>query len=155
MRRPIPTDREKILREFADEIQQGLEQSGHQHASYFEQVLRVSRLFHVYIVILDRDGTVKPLPQSNQLTIQWKDLLQEDDFRKVLEGNLSWIGNVSIKEEQDEDFSFSKHDVILVAAPYKVQGQVQGALLFYQVQRNWVVWISNAGFFTPHVLAFF
>lgn len=158
------TDREKILREFADEIQQGLEQSGHQHASYFEQVLRVSRLFHVYIVILDRDGTVKPLPQSNQLTIQWKDLLQEDDFRKVLQGEtLSWIGNVSIKEEQDKDFSFSKHDVILVAAPYKVQGQVQGALLFYQVQeelggldiKRWIFYSACIGIFLTTIFAFF
>src|SRR5690606_13086972 len=119
-------EREKSLRQFAAEIQQGMKQSGHQHSRYLEHVLKVSRLFHVYIAILNRDGSVKPLQHAHakQLTIQWKDILSPQDFQRVLQGKtLSWIGNASIKEGKEDHFSLSKHDVILVAAPYRVEGK--------------------------------
>lgn len=160
-------DQEKSLRQFAEEIQQGLAKSDqNNHSFYLEHVLKVSRLFHVYIAILNRNGTVKPLPNSNanQLTIQWKDILEPDDLKKVLQGEtLSWIGNASIKETKDQDFSVSKHDVILVAAPYRVHNQVEGAILLYQAQeelsgfdiKRWIFYSACIGILLTTIFAFF
>ncbi len=159
-------DQEKSLRQFAEEVQQGLAQSDQNHSYFLEHVLKVSRLFHVYIAVLNRQGTVKPLPNSNanQLTIQWKDILKPSDFQKVLRGEtLSWIGNASIREPTDQNFSLSKHDVILVATPYRVQNRIEGVILLYQVQaelssfdiKRWIFYSACIGILLTTVFAFF
>lgn len=159
-------DREKSLLQFAEEIQQSLAETDQNHSFYLDHVLKMSQLFHISIVILNRDGTVKPLPNTNanQLTIQWKDILSSNDFNKVLNGEtLSWIGNASVKKAKDKRFSFSKHDVILVATPYRVNHQIQGAILLYQTQeelsgfdlRRWIFYSACIGILLTTVFAFF
>src|SRR5690606_4150555 len=56
-----------------------------------------------------------------------------------------------------------KHDIILVAAPYRIEGQVQGAILLYQAQeelggidiKRWIFYSACIGIFLTTIFAFF
>lgn len=160
-------DQEKSLQQLADEIGKGLATTDHNHAYYVEHVSKVSQLFHTFMMVINPDGSRRPIAnntQADELEIKWQDILRPKDLQKVLNGQtVSLKGNAAIKTKQEKNFSLSKHNVLLIAVPYRVEGNVEGAILLYQAQdqlsevdiKRWVFYSAGIGILMTTIFAFF
>lgn len=157
-------DQEKSLQKLANEIQKGLNDSETNASVYMDHIMEVSQLFHTHLILLNPDGTEKRLPHKSKdhLGIRWQEILHEDDLKKVLQGQkVSLKGNASVKK--GTQYSISKHNVILVAVPYRVGSNTQGAIVLYQAQdqlteldiKRWIFYSAGIGILLTTIFAFF
>lgn len=159
-------DQEKSLQQLADEIQHDLGDADIHLSSYVDHVTKASQLFDTYMFLLNPDGSYKELgnPSVANLEIKWQEILQKEDLAQVLAGQkVSLKGNAPIKKGDGDQFSLSKHNVLLVAVPYQVAGKTQGAIVLYQAQdqlseldiKRWIFYSAGIGILLTTVFAFF
>ncbi|MGA9174801.1 MAG: ATP-binding protein [Thermoactinomyces sp.] len=157
-------DQLKSLENLATEIQASLKKTVPDHTQYLNNVLKVSELFHTYIVFLDPSGAVSPVGVSPQVpNVPWQEVLKKEDIQKVLSGKRIYKrGKVTLKEDPT-DFSLFKNDILLVAVPYIRDGKTTGAIVLYQTQdqlsetdiKRWIFYSALIGIALTTIFAFF
>lgn len=148
----------------AGEIQKRLEESGPDHIQYLNNVLRVSELFHTYIVVLDPSGSVSPIGVSPHVpNVPWNEVLKKEDLNRVLNGEKVTIrGKVNL-QNGETPFPLFKNDILLVAVPYIKDGKTVGAIVLYQTQdqlseadiKRWIFYSAIIAMALTTIFAFF
>lgn len=157
-------DQQISLSYLAGEIQKRLEESGPDHIQYLNNVLRVSELFHTYIVVLDPSGSVSPIGVSPHVpNVPWNEVLTKEDLNRVLNGEkITLRGKVNLKDG-DTPFPLFKNDILLVAVPYIKDGKTVGAIVLYQTQdqlseadiKKWIFYSAIIAMALTTIFAFF
>lgn len=157
-------DQLKSLENLATEIQSNLTKTVPDHTQYLNNVLKVSELFHTYIVLLDPSGAVSPVGVSPKVPdVPWQEVLKKEDIQKVLHGERVFKRGKITLEKDPTDFSLFKNDILLVAVPYIKDGKTTGAIVLYQTQeqlsetdiKRWIFYSALIGIALTTVFAFF
>jgi len=157
-------DQQISLSNLAGEIQNQLKESGPDHIQYLNNVLRVSELFHTYIVVLDPSGSVSPIGVSPHVpNVPWNQILKKDDLRRVLSGEKVMLRGKVTLQDGETPFPLFKNDILLVAVPYIKDGKTVGAIVLYQTQdqlseadiKRWILYSAIIAMALTTIFAFF
>ncbi|SEN26836.1 ATP-binding protein [Lihuaxuella thermophila] len=156
-------DQRTSLIRLADEIQTALNQTGPDYSDYLHQVRKISEMFHTYMIVLDRNGSIlssdgKPVVSQ----VPWKEVLGQKEFETVLRGEKVYKRERVRLSEANDYLPFLKNDILLVAVPYLQAGKIQGAILLYQTHdqisdhlKQWIFYSALIGIVLTTVFAFF
>jgi two-component system, OmpR family, sensor histidine kinase ResE len=156
----------KSLELLAREIQHSLKTTLPDHTAYFRHVLKVSEMFHTYLILLDQTGNVtSSISDPYQVpAVPWNEVFTRDELAQVLSGQtLSGTARVKVLEREKENRFFFKDDVLYVAIPYQERGKTAGVLILYRTQdqlseadiKRWIFYSALIGIALSTIFAFF
>jgi two-component system, OmpR family, sensor histidine kinase ResE len=156
----------KSLQLLAQEMQHSLKTDFPDHIAYFRHVLKVSEMFHTYLIVLDQTGNVtSPISDPDQVpAVPWNEVFTKAELAQVLSGQtLSGTARVKVLDREKENRFFFKDDVLYVASPYREQGKTSGVLILYRTQdslseadiKRWIFYSALIGIALSTIFAFF
>ncbi len=155
-------DQQISLSHLADVVQRNLNTPGTDTTKYISDAFYIAKQFNTYIVLLDRNGNMLPVPTMFEETIP-KNLITKSELPRILSGNKI----VSVSQVHSNKglitSSFQKNEVFLVGVPYKKGNKVVGAILLYQAKdqlsvddiKHWIFYSALIGIALTTVFAFF
>ncbi|MBD1371662.1 HAMP domain-containing protein [Hazenella sp. IB182357] len=152
-------DQEQSLIQLTDDIEKSLSTSQSDQTESLNQTLEAAKLFRTYMVILNSDGSTKPLVTSPHASdIKWTDIFSANQLTKVMNGErLVWHDSIQLADEE------KSKGIILVADPYYQQGASPGVLVIYQIKddlggakiKEWIFYSALIALILTTIFAFF
>jgi two-component system sensor histidine kinase ResE len=155
-------DQQISLSHLADVVQRNLNTPSTDTTKYIANAFYIAKQFNTYIVLLDKNGNMLPVPTMFEETIP-KNLITKSELPRILSGNKI----VSISQvHPSKGFitsSLEKNEVFLVGVPYKKGNKIVGAILLYQAKdqlsvddiKHWIFYSALIGIALTTVFAFF
>lgn len=156
-------DQKVSLRKLALDVQEKIAKSGNNTSTYLETVYQISQAFQTEISIINPDGSIKNIVNSQKSSTLPKELRDKLDLKTVLKGGkVEGLLKARLQEGGATSAIF-KNDVQYIAVPYLQENKIQGAILFYQAQddlsetdiKRWIFYSALIAIALTTVFAFF